>query len=124
MGRKVLILDQSLYSRMILKDMLGSLGYSVSEASNPAQAVEKYEKSRPDVVMVDANLREMDGAKAIEMLRRHDPSLIAVICAATGQRGIISQAFSAGAIAHCPKPFKEKSIKDAFRNLSRQPVWN
>lgn len=123
MRKKVLVVDTSLYSRMILRDMLMTAGYSVCEASSGKQALERYGRLRPDVVMVDANLRECDGAKAIEELRRQDPTAVAVICASAGQRNTVSLAFSAGAAAFCPKPYREKTIKDALRNLSRQPVW-
>lgn len=123
MRKKVLVVDPSLYSRMILKDMLSCIGYSVCEASSGAQAIEAYKKARPDLVMVDANAKDMDGAKAIEWMRRDDPTLVAIICASAGQRGVVSQAFSAGASAFCAKPYREKSIKDALRNLNRQPIF-
>lgn len=121
MRKKVLVVDPSLYSRMILKDMLACIGYSVCEASTGSQAIEAYKKLRPDLVMVDANARDMDGAKAIECMRRDDPKLVAIICASAGQRGVISQAFSAGASAYCAKPYREKNVKDALRNVNRQP---
>ena len=123
MKGKVLVVDPSLYSRMVLKNMLSCIGYSVCEASSGAQAIERYAKRRPDVVMVDANAKDMDGAQAIEQMSRDDPRLVAVICASAGQRGVVSQAFSAGAAGFCPKPYREKNVKDALRNLYRQPTF-
>lgn len=121
MSKKVLVVDPSLYSRMILKDMLACIGYSVCEAATGAQAIETYKKLRPDLVMVDANAKDMDGAKTIEWMRRDDPTVVAIICASAGQRSVVSQAFSAGATAFCAKPYREKSVKDALRNVNRQP---
>ncbi|NLN77299.1 MAG: response regulator [Armatimonadetes bacterium] len=123
MRKKVLIVDCSLYSRMILRDLLSCNGYSVCEASSGAQALEQYRKLLPDLLMVDANPKDMDGAQIIENVRREHPNVVAVICASAGQRGVVSQAFSAGASAFCAKPYREKSIKDALRNLNRQPVY-
>lgn len=123
MRKKVLVVDPSLYSRMVLRDMLSCIGYSVCEASTGTQAIERYKKLQPDVVMVDANAKDMDGAKAIEWMRRDDPTLVAVICASAGQRSIVSQAFSAGASGFCAKPYREKTVKDALRSLNRQPVY-
>ena len=123
MKRKVLVVDPSLYSRMVLRDMLTCIGYSVCEASTGSQAIERYAKLRPDLVMVDANAKDMDGAKAIENIRRDDPRVMAVICASAGQRSVVSQAFSAGAAGFCPKPYREKNVKDALRNLYRQPTF-
>lgn len=123
MKKRILVVDPSLYSRMILRDMLSCIGYSVCEASTGTQAIEKYAKLRPDIIMVDANAKDMDGAKTIENIRREDPKVVAVICASAGQRSIVSQAFSAGASGFCPKPYREKTVKDALRNLSRQPTY-
>jgi DNA-binding NarL/FixJ family response regulator len=85
--------------------------------------LEQYRKLLPDLLMVDANPKDMDGAQIIENVRREHPNVVAVICASAGQRGVVSQAFSAGASAFCAKPYREKSIKDALRNLNRQPVY-
>ncbi len=120
--KKVLVVDPSLYSRMILRDLLACNGFSVSEASSGAQAIEQYGKMLPDVLMVDANVKDMDGAQAIENIRRNHPNMVAIICASAGQRSVVSQAFSAGATAFCAKPYREKTVKDALRNLNRQPV--
>ena len=124
MRKKVLIVDCSLYSRMILSHLLSCNGYSVCEASSGAQAVEKYKKLLPDVLMVDANAKDMDGAQIIENVRREHPNVVAVICASAGQRGVVSQAFSAGASGFCAKPYTEKAVKDALRNLNRQPTFH
>ena len=122
MRKRVLVVDPSLYSRMILRDLLACNGFSVSEASSGAQAIEQYGKMLPDVLMVDANVKDMDGAQTIENIRRDHPNLVAIICASAGQRRVVSQAFSAGATAFCAKPYREKNVKDALRNLYRQPV--
>lgn len=124
MRKKVLVVDPSLYSRMVLRDMLSCIGYSVCEASSGAQAIERYKQLQPDLVMIDANAKDMDGAKAIEWMRRDDPSVVAVICASAGQRSVVSQAFTAGATAFCAKPYREKTVKDALRHLGRQPIFS
>lgn len=108
---------------MVLRDMLSCIGYSVLEASSGSQAIEKYSKLDPDIVMVDANAKDMDGAKMIENIRRDDPTVVAVICASAGQRSVVSHAYSAGASGFCPKPYREKTVKDALRNLYRQPTF-
>ena len=124
MRKKVLVVDPSLYSRMVLRDMLSIAGYSVCEAASGSQAIDSFKRNQPDVVMMDACPNDMDGARAIEQLRALDPTIVAVICASNGQRSVVSQAFSAGASAFCAKPYKEKSVKDALRNLGRQSAWN
>ncbi len=124
MRRKVLIIDSSLYSRMILRDVLTAAGCSVCEARSGHQALEDYNRLRPDIVMVDANMKGMDGAAAIEALRRHDPSLTAIICASAGQLSAVSKAFDAGASALCPKPYREGTVRSVLRKLAEQPAWD
>ena len=108
---------------MVLRDMLMAAGYSVCEARTGRQALDDYDRLRPDIVMVGANMRETDGATAIEALRRQDPSLIAIICASAGQRSAVSQALDAGASALCPKPYREKAVRHVLRKVAEQPDW-
>ena len=108
---------------MILRDMLTAAGCSVCEARSGRDALDNYDRLRPNIVMVDANMKEMDGAAAIEALRRHDPSLTAIICAWAGQLSAVSQAFDAGASALCPKPYREGTVRNVMRKLAEQPDW-
>ena len=123
MGKKVLIVDSSLYSRMILRDMLMAAGCSVCEARSGDDALENYDRLRPDIVMVSANTKGTSGPTVIEELRRRDPSLAAVICASAGQLSTVSHAFDAGASALCPKPYREGTVRNVLRRLAQQPDW-
>ena len=73
MGKKVLIVDDAAFMRMMLKDILTKNGYEVvGEAENGAKAVEKYKEVTPDLVTMDITMPEMDGISALKNIRSID----------------------------------------------------
>ena len=67
MGKRVLIVDDAAFMRMMLKDILTKNGYEVvGEAENGAKAVEKYKEVTPDLVTMDITMPEMDGISALK----------------------------------------------------------
>ena len=110
MSRKVLIVDKSLYNRMILKDLLITHGYSVLEASSSDQAVELYKQSRPDLVAVDAALPDTGGAKTVRGIRLEDPTAALLMCGNRGQRQLVMEAMMYGAAGVLVRPFNERQV--------------
>ncbi|MDO8681994.1 MAG: response regulator [Armatimonadota bacterium] len=118
MSRKVLIVDKSLYNRMILRDILISHGYSVVEASTGDEAIETYKKTRPDLVTVDIMMPGIDGVKAVREIRMIDPKATVLMCGSRGQQRKAMEGMSLGAEGILLKPFVERhvirSIKQAM----------
>jgi len=118
MSRRVMIVDDSLRHRMELRDLLLSHGFSiVGEASNGKQAIELYEKVRPDVVMVDARMPDMDGVSTIEQIRRIDPEAVAVVCASSGEKSSVVEALGVGAADFCAKPYVPRRVVAILRRV-------
>ena len=89
MSQKVLIADDAAFMRMMIKDILLSNGYEIAgEANNGLKAVELYKKEKPDIVMMDITMPEMDGITAVKEIRKLDPSAKVVMCSALGQQSI------------------------------------
>lgn len=66
MAKNILICDDAAFMRMMIKDILTKNGYNVAgEAENGAKAVEKYNELKPDLVLMDITMPEMDGLQAI-----------------------------------------------------------
>ena len=85
MGKKVLIVDDAAFMRMMLKDILTKNGYEVvGEAENGAKAVEKYKEVTPDLVTMDITMPEMDGISALKNIRSIDSNAKVVMCSAMG----------------------------------------
>lgn len=118
MAKRVMIVDPSLYSRMVLKNILATTGYSVCcEASGGAEAVLKYDKTRPDVVLIEAQMPGMDGVATITELCRTYDGCQALLLASAGQRGRVCEAMSAGAVDFIAKPVNERRVATALRRL-------
>lgn len=116
MSYTILVVDDTKFMRKMLTDMLKQFGYEVvGEADNGRQAVQKYRELRPDVVMMDITMPEMDGIDAMREIRKIDPNSIILICSAMSQQDLISDALKAGANGYVMKPFKPNRVNEVIR---------
>ena len=83
---KIMVVDDSELTRMKCSRLLEERGYSVVEATNGLEAVEKYQQSRPDAVLLDIVMPEMDGMTALREMKRIDPAARVAMVTAMGQR--------------------------------------
>ncbi|MDG6251267.1 response regulator, partial [Methanocalculus sp.] len=73
MGR-ILIVDDTLFMRTLLKNILFSGGHEiVGEAGDGAEAVEKYQALKPDLVTMDVVMPKMNGIEALKEIKKFDP---------------------------------------------------
>jgi len=115
MGRKVLIVDDAAFMRMMLKDILTKNDFEVvAEAENGKVAVVSYQKFKPDIVTMDITMPEVDGLTALKAIRRIDPAAWIVMMTAMGQQGMVKDAVMAGAKGFIVKPFKEETVLSAL----------
>jgi two-component system, chemotaxis family, chemotaxis protein CheY len=115
---RVMVIDPSMYSRMVLNNILVSNGYSVCyEASNGADALAHYERARPDVVIVEATMPDQDGIATITELCRTHLGCRAILMASAGQRSYVCQAMSAGAVDFIPKPINDRRVLRTLKKL-------
>lgn len=106
MSKKILIVDDAVFMRMKLKDILEKNGYTVvAEAENGRDAFEKYQATMPDLVTMDITMPEVDGLEALKMIKAFDASAKVVMCSAMGQQGMVMDAIRAGALDFIVKPF-------------------
>lgn len=72
MAKNILICDDAAFMRMMIKDILTKNGYNVAgEAENGAKAVEKYNELKPDLVLMDITMPEMDGIQALKKIKEN-----------------------------------------------------
>ncbi|MBQ4529269.1 MAG: response regulator [Lachnospiraceae bacterium] len=118
MGKKVLIVDDAAFMRMMLKDILTKNGYEVvGEAENGAKAVEKYKEVTPDLVTMDITMPEMDGISALKNIRSIDSNAKVVMCSAMGQQAMVIEAIQAGARDFIVKPFQADRVLEAVKKV-------
>lgn len=114
MGKRILVVDDAAFMRMMLSDHLTKAGFEVvGQAENGLVAVNKYKEVRPDLVTMDITMPEMDGIQAVKEIRKIDPSARIVMCSAMGQQHMVMEAIQAGAKDFIVKPFDPTRVVQA-----------
>lgn len=113
----IMVVDDAAFMRMRCAKLLQENGYRVIEAENGAQAVQRYRDIRPDGVLMDITMPEMDGLEALAAIRRLDPSAKVAMVTAMGQQSIVIEALKAGARDFVVKPFQSDRVLAAVKRL-------
>ncbi|UFU01035.1 response regulator [Radiobacillus kanasensis] len=115
MGKKILIVDDAAFMRMMIKDILSKNGFEVvGEAENGAQAVEKFKELSPDLVTMDITMPEMDGITALKEIKQLSGEAKVIMCSAMGQQAMVIDAIQAGAKDFIVKPFQADRVLEAI----------
>lgn len=116
--KRVLIVDDAAFMRMMIKDILQKNGFEVvGEASNGIEAVNLYKKERPDVVTMDITMPDMDGIEAVKEIRCFDANARVIMCSAMGQQSMVMDAIKSGAKDFIVKPFQADRVLEAIRKV-------
>lgn len=111
MSVRIVIADDLSFMRMIQREILQERGYDVvAEASDGIEAVEKYRQFRPDVIILDITMPNMNGLEAMYKIFEMDSSAKIIICSALGQQRLIVEAIKAGVKDFIVKPFKPERV--------------
>jgi len=127
---RVIIADDESIIRMDLREMLTNLGYLVvGEAGDGRSAVNQARELRPDVVIMDIKMPDMDGIEAAKILTQERIAPV-VLLTAFSQRDLVERAKEAGVVGYLVKPFRESDLGPAievalarfaeFRTLERE----
>lgn len=120
MSKRIMIVDDAIFMRMKLKDILEKNGYEVvAEAQNGADAIEKYKAEKPDIVTMDITMPEMNGIEALQAIKKIDPSAKIIMCSAMGQQAMVMEAIQSGALDFIVKPFETDRVIDSIVKASR-----
>lgn len=114
---KVLLVDDAAFMRMRCAKLLTENGYSVDEAENGQEAVEKYQAIKPDLVLMDITMPVMDGLAAVTEIRKIDPDAKIVMCSALGQQNTVMSAIKAGAKDFIVKPYQPEKILSTIKRF-------
>lgn len=117
----VLTCDDSAFVRMMVKDILENNDFgSAGEAANGKQAVEAYHSLKPDVMLLDIVMPEMDGLEAARQILAQDPDFPIVVMSERTTASLIAEAVKLGARGFVTKPFTpETLLKEIRQALSR-----
>ncbi len=118
MAKNILIVDDAAFMRMMIKDILTKNGYNVvGEAENGLKGVEKYNELKPDLVLMDITMPEMDGIQALKKIREGDGSAKIIMCSAMGQQAMVIESIQAGAKDFIVKPFQADRVLEAVKKV-------
>lgn len=116
-GRTVLIADDMEEIRLMLKRAMTMNGYSVIEATNGVEAVEAARQKKPDLVLIDLNMPQMDGLKAIEEIRKIKGEQVPILAmTAFDTYGMKDAAFQVGCNEYLSKPLNLTQLERLVRD--------
>ena len=118
MAKNILICDDAAFMRMMIKDILPKNGYNiVGEAENGAKAVETYAELKPDLVLMDITMPEMDGIEALKKIKAADANASIIMCSAMGQQAMVIESIQSGAKDFIVKPFQADRVLEAVQKV-------
>ncbi len=117
MTMKILIVDDSLFTRTIHRQTVENEGYLVAEAGGGQEAVEIFKKEKPDLIITDLLMPDMDGMDLIREILTADPSAKMVICSADRKIEHIREAGKIGALGFLSKPIAAEELNKLIEKL-------
>ena len=119
---RIMMVDDAAFMRKVIKDTLSKAGYTdLHEAVDGADAVEKYNSLKPDLVLMDITMPNMDGLEALKAIRAADGNANVVMCSAMGQETMVIDAIRSGAKDFIVKPFKGERVLKTVTSIVGEP---
>ena len=114
MGKRIMIVDDAMFMRKLLSDIITKAGYEVvAEAGNGNEAFQKYKEFAPDLVTMDITMPEVSGIEGLRLIISAFPDAKILMCSAMGQEIMVIDSVRSGAKGFIDKPFvPEKVIRE------------
>ena len=119
MAKSILICDDAAFMRMMIKDILTKNGYNVvGEAENGLKAVEKYTELKPDLVLMDIDMPEMDGIEtAKRIMEMTDHTVPILFVTALCDRQTVTLCRNLDAAGYIVRPYKPVFVKTEIKRI-------
>ena len=114
---KILVVDDAAFMRMRCTKLLSDNGFEVAEAADGAEAIEKYKEAKPDGVLLDITMPNMDGLSTLKELMKMDPGARVAMVTAMGQQSMVMEALKTGAKDFVVKPFDADRVLAAVKKM-------
>ena len=117
--RTILIVDDFDDTRLLLRTWLEKKGFRIIEAENGVEAVSQAESLRPDLIIMDVEMPELDGLSATRKIRAmpHAQTLPIVAVSAYGADQFRKEALAAGCNEYVSTPFEPDELETLIRAL-------
>ena len=118
MNKKVLIVDDSMYMRSLIRDALEGAGYTViGEAANGETAIDLALELDPDLITLDNILPDMIGIDILKVLKEEGLQSKIVMVSAVGQQSVINEGMKLGATDYIVKPFTSEHLIEVISKV-------
>ncbi|MFZ2656715.1 MAG: response regulator transcription factor [Victivallales bacterium] len=107
--KRVLVIDDEIHIRRLLKISLGKKEYDVYEAENGFEGIQEVQKSRPDIILLDLNLPDRDGLSVLQEIRTWSSIPIVILSVRNSEEDIVNL-LNSGADDYLVKPFNTEEL--------------
>ena len=117
---KIIIVDDNDLIRTLLRGILRAEDCEIiGEARNGTLALELIEKSKPDIVLLDVLMPEMDGLEALQNIKQQYPEIIVVMITGSPSKDNVKESIQGGASGFIVKPFNSAKVIETLKR-----AWN
>ncbi len=117
---KVLVVDDAAFMCLTIKQMLERNGHTmIGQASTGVEAIKQFTELKPELILMDITMPEMNGVEALERIKAIDPKAKIIICSALAQKEMIAKSIELGVEDFIVKPFKEERLIQAIDKVMR-----
>jgi two-component system, chemotaxis family, chemotaxis protein CheY len=119
MGKRVLVVDDSLYMRMLIKETLSNAGYEiVGMAANGESAIDMARELSPEIITLDNILPDMMGLDVLKAIKQDQHPAKVVLISAVGQQSVVDEAHKLGALDYIVKPFTKDQLIEVVNKMA------
>jgi two-component system chemotaxis response regulator CheY len=118
MSKTVLIVDDSMYMRSLIKTTLEAEGFEIiGEADNGETAIDMAVELNPDLITLDNILPDMMGLEILKILKEEKIPSKVIMISAVGQQTVVNKGIELGALEYIRKPFTSEDLIAAVNKL-------
>jgi len=118
---KILVIDDEQGIRNLLDTLLRRKGYDVVLAESGRQGLELFRRERPDVIVLDLKMPEMDGLTVLQQIKNLDPGKPVIILTGAGTAEAEKQVRALGVTEYVEKEFSLHLLGDSLKRLLNNP---
>lgn len=119
---RVLVIDDAPFMRQMLREILEGAGHEVLDVGVPQRAGAAFDTYRPDAVLLDVTMPEIDGLTLLREFRARAPHVPIIMVSALKQPNVVREAIQAGAVDFVMKPFQPTRLLGALEKLRPTPL--
>ena len=116
--KKILIVDDDKDIVKIVTTMLEGRGWDVTAAYNGREALDMVNASRPDIILLDIMMPEMNGIEVLKRIKKMDSGVRIVMITAFGDVESYLDSMELGAYEYINKPFETDELLDMIEKIS------